>query len=151
MEQISLLKSEVLTDTHCQARRPVKRSDWRQEVEPLQPQLPMLCEGFEDLFEWSEDDIAKARCVLLTDSINELSDNRTRAETCDEIWEWVASDRIHPFSFRVCVQALCADLGISVEITEVRERIRWLVRRLRAANSRGENKLFDITEILKLK
>lgn len=71
----------------------------------LQPQLPMSCDGFESLFSWSDEEVEKARVGLLWASIQDVCDQRTNRATRDEVWAWIRSDEIHPFSYRVCVAA----------------------------------------------
>jgi len=149
MEQMSLISQPMEAKViQRKKRRSSVRKDWRIEVVAVQPQLPMTCEGFESLFRWSESEISRARCELLTDSIRELSDNRTNDETCNEIWDWVHCDAIHPFSFRVCVREFAAELGVNVDVETLREGIQWHARRMRHGVDEKEVTATGLLEIM---
>ncbi|RME42314.1 MAG: hypothetical protein D6791_18045 [Chloroflexi bacterium] len=118
------------------------RQDWRAEVAPPQPELPMEHSGFEWLYDWSDREVEIMREGLLFASLHDLCDARVAEWTREEIWEWIESDEIHPFSFRVCVAAYDA----SIDVQELRRHIRWLVEKLDQEESQDRN--LDLAALL---
>jgi hypothetical protein len=51
---------------------------------------------------WSDTDVQTLRFRLLVDAIRALENPRVGAVTRSGLLDWIASDKITPFSFRVC-------------------------------------------------
>lgn len=51
---------------------------------------------------WSDTDVQTLRFGLLVDAIKSLRDPRVGANTRSDLLDWIASDEMTPFSFRVC-------------------------------------------------
>lgn len=54
--------------------------------------------------EWTEEYIEDLRYYILVETLHLLGDGRASAKAVKEAWEWVLSDAIEPFSFRVCCE-----------------------------------------------
>ena len=54
---------------------------------------------------WTDEDVARLRQRLFYDALQRLSRGRTTNEKRRALMDWVLSDAIHPFSFRVCAAA----------------------------------------------
>lgn len=63
----------------------------------------------EDVIEWSERDIQILQEGILFDALRSVLDRRNGQRTREELWSWIDSDAIHPFSFRVCASSVGAD------------------------------------------
>lgn len=71
-------------------------------------------------FKWSDDAISNIRERLLMSTLGSLTDGRAvSAKT--EAMEWMLSNEIHPFSFRVCAD----DMGMSY--IEIRDRVLCMI------------------------
>tara|TARA_R110001583_G_scaffold42134_12_gene134004 strand:- start:1701 stop:2183 length:483 start_codon:yes stop_codon:yes gene_type:complete len=73
---------------------------------------------------WTDNEILALREGMLLDRIRTLLDFRNGLETRLEIWEWIHSDEIAPFSFRPCVEACCN----FVDHVELREQLVDLIK-----------------------
>lgn len=73
---------------------------------------------------WSDEDIGKLREQLLKYSLRFLADGRSSYRVKKEVYEWVMSDDIHPFSFFVC----CEEGNYNP--LKVRAGISFMLRRL---------------------
>jgi hypothetical protein len=71
---------------------------------PVQLALPMSYPGFEDIV-WDDEAIGQLRESLLADALREILDSRIGPVAKARIREWMESDAIAPFSFRVCAEA----------------------------------------------
>lgn len=58
--------------------------------------------SFDDVADFSDDDIQDIRYWLLTDAIRRLHDPRLGREYRSDILGWIENDGNTPFSFRVC-------------------------------------------------
>lgn len=87
-------------------------------------QLPL--DGAELEREWSDEDIAKLRERILIEALRDALDNRVAGEKRAKIWDWIDSEDIGAFSFRVCVEAGGHDY------LRLREMLHATARRLRA-------------------
>lgn len=54
---------------------------------------------------WSDTDVQALRFGLLVDAIKLLRNPRLGADTRSDLLDWIASDEMTPFSFRVCCLA----------------------------------------------
>jgi len=132
----------VTRPRHHRARK--EKVDWRKEIEPSQPQLGLICEGFETLFEWFEDEVEKMRVGLLITSIRDVCDNRVAEVNREEVWDWINSNEIHAFAFRVCL----ASYDPRIEPDEMRERISWLSRKMLEGDIEGKVIELELNGIL---
>ena len=76
-------------------------------------------------YAWTDQEILALREGVLIDRLRTLLDLRNGLATRREAWEWLNSDDVEPFSFRICVEA-CSDL---VDYVEVRDQLIDLVTR----------------------
>jgi len=76
-------------------------------------------------YQWTDNEILALREGMLLDRIRTLLDFRNGLKTRLEIWDWIHSDEISPFSFRICVEA-CSDL---VDYVDVRDQLVDLITR----------------------
>lgn len=80
---------------------------------PGQLELPLFVAtagaDVEKLLEWSEAEIASLREAILMDALRTILGFRGRSVWREEAWEWIEDGRVHPFSFRVCAEAVGAD------------------------------------------
>lgn len=87
-------------------------------------QLELLFQVWdEETIVWSVEDIATLREALLRDALQTILDGRASATTRDELWHWMSSDELEPFSFRACCQA------VEVHWEEMRETFFNLAKR----------------------
>jgi len=91
--------------------------------------------GYDPLnqFYWCEDSIEGIREMLLMDTLRDLTDGRA-ALAKDEAMEWMLSDEVHPFSFKVCCNAMGLDHH------EVRSRVLYMIDRLESTLDRRMTK-----------
>lgn len=73
--------------------------------------------------QWTEDDIHHLRSWVMRQSLAQLLDGRVSADIRIESLDWIMSDAIEPFSFRVCCMEECVDPE------ELRERLQELLLR----------------------
>lgn len=84
---------------------------------------------------WTDDDISGLREFMLNRHLNFILDGRSGKAMASEAWDWVLSEEIHPFSFRVCVEDAALQLGLSfgdwicVDRDEIREVFYALAKR----------------------
>lgn len=79
-----------------------------------------------DQHEWTDEQIATMREVVLVETLKGLTDGRSSAVKTEAL-EWVKSDDEHPFSFSVC----CAAQGLDHE--EIRSRVLYMVKKVDSA------------------
>ena len=58
---------------------------------------------------WTDAGIARLREILLEDAVERVARYRTPPQERTELMEWFGSDRLAPFSFRVCAAACGPD------------------------------------------
>lgn len=58
---------------------------------------------------WNEDEMLQLREYVLMRSLATISTDLHSLDTEQDVLDWVHSDSIHPFSFRVCCEAACLD------------------------------------------
>lgn len=90
-------------------------------------------------YQLSDEEIDYIREKLLVCTIQDLADRRTSTSVVTECWDWVMSDDIHPFSFRVCCDV--ADL----DYLKMREALVSNYRRL------SKHKLVKQVDLVSLK
>lgn len=76
---------------------------------------------------WTDEEVSKLRVQLLNHSLHLLTDGRASYKAKKEIFEWVMSDDIHPFSFFICCEE-----G-SYNPLKVRAGIKFMLRRLKVS------------------
>lgn len=54
---------------------------------------------------WTEANVEMLRSKLLVTTVREIADRRTSKKVVTEVWDWILSDEVHPFSFRVCCES----------------------------------------------
>jgi len=54
---------------------------------------------------WTDANIERLRSKLLVTTVREIADRRTSKKVVTEAWDWILSDDVHPFSFRVCCES----------------------------------------------
>ncbi len=62
-----------------------------------------------DRISWTDDDIRMLREAVLHDALSSVLDARNRDVLRGELWEWIKSDALLPFSFNTCAIAVGAD------------------------------------------
>lgn len=100
-------------------------------VGPVQLALPLAYPGFEDLV-WDDAAVGQLREGLLADAFRQILDGRVGPAAKARIREWIESDAIAPFSFRVCAEASGLDPAA------LRATFHRTVERARQAASAGE-------------
>jgi hypothetical protein len=71
---------------------------------------------------WTDDDIAGIREYMIQRHLKFILDGRSGKAMAEEAWEWILSEDIHPFSFRVCLDSLAKNLGLSMGDTSCIDR-----------------------------
>lgn len=71
-------------------------------------------------YEWSSRAISSIRENLLISTLKSLTDGRTVAAKA-EAMEWMLSDDIHPFSFRICA----GDMGL--DYIKIRNHVLYMI------------------------
>jgi len=71
-----------------------------------------ICDVPED---WTEEDIIELCEYMLQRHLKFILDGRSGSTIAQEAWEWVLSEEIHPFSFRVCLDAVAFNTGLQFE------------------------------------
>lgn len=66
--------------------------------------------------EWSADAISCLREAVLMDTLRNLTDGRATTAK-EEAMEWMMSDEVHPFSFRICANEM------GMDHVEIRNRV----------------------------
>ena len=61
---------------------------------------------------WTEANVEMLRSKLLVTTVREIADRRTSKKVVTEVWDWILSDEVHPFSFRVCCESSDLDLSL---------------------------------------
>lgn len=93
----------------------------------IQFELPLF---YEDLIEddpievhgWSDEEIMGLRYYLLHKTLSILEDGRSCLSVRTESLDWLMSDVIHPFSFRVC----CVTEGVNPD--RMREGVLYIMK-----------------------
>jgi hypothetical protein len=80
---------------------------------PDQLELPLFVSTSgatgEELIDWSDQEISALREAILLDALRTILGFRGRVVWREEAWAWIEAEDPHPFSFRVCAQAVGAD------------------------------------------
>jgi hypothetical protein len=95
----------------------------------------------------SEESVEQLRAAMITRHLTLILDERTDQVTVLDIVEWMMSDDIHPFSFRVCVGAcIRADtyLGELFSLSDISEFRNMCLFQVRSAR-----KSIDLTRFYK--
>lgn len=101
--------------------------DWKDLIPPpTTPQMDLDCEGYEDLFIWSDHAIMKMQEALLFTSIRDVCDRRVSTWSKQEVWAWIDRDGAGVFSFRACVR----QYDPNIDPDDMRESIRFLARHM---------------------
>lgn len=130
-EQLGLPLPEVATPLGELFKRPKrKRRSSKKDPSALTEQQLMMILWDEDWevsnqYQWTDNEILALREGMLIDRIRTLLDFRNGLETRSEIWRWIHSDEVAPFSFRVCVEA-CSDF---IDYAEWRDELVNLIER----------------------
>ncbi len=89
--------------------------------------------------QWSDEAISSLREAVLMDTLRNLTDGRATTAKAEAL-EWMLSDDIHPFSFRVCA----SEMGMDYE--EIRIRVLRMIdsieRKLAGCNA-GHQEVSD--------
>lgn len=98
----------------------IRRS--RETIENLQSELDLMLDVlstpdaiFDTPAEWTDQDIHDLRVYMLFRHLRFILDGRTAGGVQRETWDWIVDDSIHPFCFRLCVEAFACDLGYADE------------------------------------
>lgn len=91
--------------------------------------------------EWTDQEIKNLRIWLLKRTIKQIADRRGSKKAAQESWNWISSDEIGPFSFRVCSEAFDLDWRV------LRTALVFLYQRM---NRKGLAVDVDITDLLEL-
>lgn len=103
----------------------------------IQFELPLF---YEDLIEddpievhgWSDEEIMGLRCYLLHKTLSILEDGRSCLSVRTESLDWLMSDVIHPFSFRVC----CVTEGMNPD--QMREGVLYIMKQRQVMKQRQD-------------
>jgi hypothetical protein len=85
-----------------------------------------------DVEAWTTDDVVSLREFMLWRHVHYVMDRRTSDETIRETWEWILSEDVAPFSFRVCLDSVMRQTGntlpgndsvMTCDPDEIREQI----------------------------
>ncbi len=103
----------------------------------IQFELPLF---YEDLIEndpievheWSDEEIMGLRCYLLHKTLSILEDGRSCLSVRTESLDWLMSDVIHPFSFRVC----CETEGVNPD--RMREGVLYIMKQRQVMKQRQD-------------
>lgn len=115
---------------------PVARESDPAPSRPLVRPLPRQSgESGEAPVSWSDRDADELREVLLQQTLLTIQDGRSAAETIEECWAWLTSDREGGFSFVTCAREAGCDPN------ELRDVFEAHMRRLRATGGPGEGQL----------
>lgn len=66
-------------------------------------------DSVEESEEWSDQEVENLRIWFLRRNIRQIADRRGSKKSAKETWDWISSDEIGPFSFRICAEACDLD------------------------------------------
>lgn len=72
---------------------------------------------------WTDEDIVRLRKGVLKKTLSLLADGRSCLRARTEALEWLMDDSIHPFSFRICCEA------IEVDAVSLRDKVLKMLKR----------------------
>lgn len=108
--QLSPLDPLGAEAVHQSTRTPSKfRSASENEEIELQLWLELPLSPDDEDYVWTDHDIQILREEVLCDALRAAVDGRNGDAFRDEIWEWIYSGELLPFSFRACAMAVGAD------------------------------------------
>lgn len=111
-----------------------KRTRRKMSVETQLELFEQLLEASDDEIEtepWTEDDIISMREFMFRRHFRLIADRRTKEDMLREVWEWILSDDIHPFSFLVCLDSMAKQTGQTLEFWDLSlnlvcpDEVRW--------------------------
>ena len=115
----------------------IKRRTFVRRKTPLELLDSIEQMGFLDILEMSEEELERQRTrdevtddyidwlrsYIMKITLRQLLHRQVSEANRREAHDWLMDDAIHPFSFRVCCEAFCADFQ------EVRESVLAMIRR----------------------
>ena len=98
----------------------VRRSRKLEQRQALARQFELMLEVLNEpeegeIITWSDADIDDLYEYVFERTMEQLLDHRARENSCREIWEWILSPDIHPFSFLVCLSAVAHRTGHTID------------------------------------